>query len=219
MRRFLSLRGTSRPNLGPASPEPEKAPTPTPTPTPPSQPTQPAQLSQPRTPQPAILGASPQWFSPPTAIGRNRRRQQVIHEDGPEDDDERSTAPLVSEPAAPPPPPNLKVKRVDYFWSSWSKVWKYRNTSAKVRPDDVLKTVGNGTDDGNDPWQSFCFVVVRKIPQSGQEKEKEEPTFQIVVKSPYLLIALREVIQNIQGVSWTAEPLEVRLLAATFMSN
>ena len=147
----------------------------------------------------------------------NQRGEIVYHEDGPEED-EHSTAALV-EPAVPPPEPNLKVKRVDYFWSTWSKQWKYRNTSAKVRPDDALKAVGNGLDDGNDPWQGFCFVVVRKLPQPGDEKEKDEPTFQVVVKSPYLLMALKEVIQKVQGVSWTAEPLEVRLPPTALSSH
>ena len=198
MRRFLSLRGGSR--TGPAGSESEKGACPPPP-------------SQPGTAGSAMVPPSPPWFPPPPAgpfQSRNRRGDWVVHEDGPEDDgDEHSTAPLVSSPVAPPPPPNLKVKRVDYFWSGWSKTWKYRNTSAKVRPDDALKAVGNGVDDGNDPWQGFCFVVVRKLPQPGEEREKGEPTFQVVVKSAYLLIALREVVQKVQGVSWTAEPLEV----------
>ena len=159
-----------------------------------------------------VIPPKPQFFPAPARgayQSRNRRGEWVVHEEEPEDD-EQSTAPLVPASSAPPPPPNLKVKRVDYFWSTWSKQWKYRNTSAKVRPDDALKAVGNGLDDGNDPWQGFCFVVVRKLPQPGDEKEKDEPTFQVVVKSPYLLMALKEVIQKVQGVSWTAEPLEVR---------
>lgn len=137
----------------------------------------------------------------------NSRGQPIIHEDEPEDD-ENSTAALVA-PALPPPLPNLKVKRVDCFYSNWSKAWKYRNTSAKVRAD-ALQTVGNGTDGtGPDPWISYCFVVVRKIPQA-VDGEQREPTFQVVVKSPYLLIACKEVIGKVRGVSWTAEPLEVR---------
>ncbi|RDX52360.1 P-loop containing nucleoside triphosphate hydrolase protein [Lentinus brumalis] len=135
----------------------------------------------------------------------NRRGQLVVHEDGPEDDD-NSTAALVA-PSAPPPPPNLKVKRVDYFYSSWSKAWKYRNTSSKVKAD-VLQTIGNGDTNGVDPWQTYCFVVVRKLPQP-VDGEQGEPTFQVVVKSPYLLIALKDVIQKVQGISWTAEPLEL----------
>ena len=205
MRRFLSLRGGSRP--GPAGSESEKGAFPAP-------PSQPAAAGS------AMVPPSPPWFPPPPAgpfQSRNRRGDWVVHEDGPEDDgDEHSTAPLVSSPVAPPPPPNLKVKRVDYFWSGWSKTWKYRNTSAKVRPDDALKAVGNGVDDGNDPWQGFCFVVVRKLPQPGEEREKGEPTFQVVVKSAYLLIAMREVVQKVQGVSWTAEPLEVRTASCKF---
>ena len=108
----------------------------------------------------------------------------------------------------PLPLPNLKLKRVDCFYSKWSKAWKYRNTSAKVRAD-ALQTVGNGQDaNGNDPWAGYCFVVVRKIPQP-VDGEQGEPTYQVVVKSPYLLIACKEVIGKVQGVSWTAEPLEV----------
>ncbi|KAI1792767.1 P-loop containing nucleoside triphosphate hydrolase protein [Ganoderma leucocontextum] len=188
MRRFLSLRGTSRP----ARSESEKG-------------------APPHVPPPGVRAIPPSSpFIPVPLPGpyqsRNRRGEWIVHEDGPEDD-EQSTAPLVT-PSAPPPPPNLKVKRVDYFYSTWSRTWKYRNTAAKVRPDG-LKTVGNGGDDGNDPWQSFCFVVVRKLPQPGEDKDKDEPTYQVVVKSPYLLIALKDVIQKVPGVSWTAEPLEL----------
>ena len=56
---------------------------------------------------------------------------------------------------------NLKVKRVDYFWSTWSKAWKYKNTGSGVVAE-AMRPVGNGSD--NDPWQNFCFVVVRKFP-------------------------------------------------------
>ena len=154
---------------------------------------------------PSIPSIPPQFF--------NRRGQLVVHEDGPEDDD-HPTAALVT-PSAPPPPPNLKVKRVEYFYSSWSKAWKYRNTASKVKAD-VLQTIGNGDSSGVDPWVSYCFVVVRKIPQP-VDGEQGEPTFQVVVKSPYLLIALKDVIQKVQGISWTAEPLEVRSASAEIM--
>ncbi|KAI0752500.1 P-loop containing nucleoside triphosphate hydrolase protein [Daedaleopsis nitida] len=141
----------------------------------------------------------------PASPTYNRNGQLVVYEDGPEDDDQ-STAALVAA-AAPPPPPNFKVKRVDYFYSNWSKAWKYRNTSSKVKAD-ALQTIGNGDSNGNDPWQTYCFVVVRKLPQA-VDGEVGEPTFQVVVKSPYLLIACKDVIGKVQGVSWTAEPLEL----------
>ena len=176
-------------------------------------------IDNPSVPYPAPPLRQPSW-SPPPLPGQlwhshNSRGQPVVYEDGPEDD-EQSNAPLVM-PAAPPPPPNLKVKRVDYFYSSWGKTWKYRNTSAKVRPD-ALQTVGNGVDGGTDPWESFCFVVVRKLPQPGQDKDDDEETFRVVVKSRYLLIALKEVIGKVQGVSWTAEPLEVRIMQMALVS-
>lgn len=102
-------------------------------------------------------------------------------------------------------PPYLKIKRVDHFWSNWSKGWKYRNTGSSVIAEAV-RPVGNGTT--NDPWQNFCFVVVRKFPQQQNDLE-DEIKYKIVIKSPYLLKACKDVIGNVPGVSWTAEPLEV----------
>lgn len=105
-------------------------------------------------------------------------------------------------PSAPLPLPSLKVKRVDYYYSKWSKSWKYKNMGEKVTPE----TVPVGAVTGNDPWQSFCFVVVRSFPR---QQEDEEPTFQVIIKSPYLLQACKSIIQKIPGISWNAEPLQV----------
>ncbi|OCH86746.1 P-loop containing nucleoside triphosphate hydrolase protein [Obba rivulosa] len=120
------------------------------------------------------------------------------------EDETGSTAALVSAPAALPPP-TLKVKRVDHYWSNWSKAWKYRNTSSKVTPE--MMTAFGGSSDSSDPWLSFCFVVVRKMPQNMDEGQ--EPTFQIVVKSPYLVKACKDVIGDVPGLSWTQDPLQV----------
>ncbi|KAI0329766.1 P-loop containing nucleoside triphosphate hydrolase protein [Cubamyces sp. BRFM 1775] len=121
---------------------------------------------------------------------------------------------VAGEEAAALPPPNLKIKRVDNYWSNWSKGWKYRNTGSGVVAEAV-NPVGNGT--ANDPWQNFCFVVVRKLPQH-RDSDKEEIRFKVVIKSPYLLKACKDVIQRVPGVSWTAEPLELdpHLLLAFF---
>ncbi|KAI0672088.1 P-loop containing nucleoside triphosphate hydrolase protein [Trametes maxima] len=139
----------------------------------------------------------------------NRQGELVIY-DNAEDDEQNSTSALVAPSSSngnsSPPVANLKVKRVDNYYSTWSKAWKYRNSGSNINPEAIL-TVGNGSRDGNDPWQSYCFVVVRKIPKPGDEQG--EPTFQVVVKSPYLLQACKDVIKKVQGVSWTAEPLEL----------
>ncbi|RPD60635.1 P-loop containing nucleoside triphosphate hydrolase protein [Lentinus tigrinus ALCF2SS1-6] len=125
---------------------------------------------------------------------------------------------VAAQPQVPVPPPNLKIKRVDHYWSSWSKGWKYRNTGSSVVAEAV-RPVGNGTD--NDPWQNFCFVVVRKLPDP-RNADKPGPggdiKFQIVVKSPYLLKACKDVVGTVPGISWTAEPLELdpHLLLAFF---
>ncbi|THG95113.1 hypothetical protein EW026_g6481 [Hermanssonia centrifuga] len=115
-------------------------------------------------------------------------------------EDNASTTALMT-PPVPLSPPNLKVKRVDYYYSRWSKSWKYKNMGDRVTPEAAPIGV---TTAGNDPWQTFCFVVVRKLP-----RKDEEPTFQVVIKSPYLLQACKDVIQKIPGISWNAEPLQL----------
>lgn len=133
--------------------------------------------------------------------------EQVIY-DNAEDDEHPNVAPATtSVDATLPPHASFKIKRVDNYYSSWSKAWKFRNAGSSLIPE-VLTTVGNGARDGNDPWQEFCFVVVRKLPKSGDDGG--EPTYQVVVKSPYLLKACKDVIQKVQGVSWTDEPVEVQ---------
>ncbi|KAF9449629.1 P-loop containing nucleoside triphosphate hydrolase protein [Macrolepiota fuliginosa MF-IS2] len=99
-------------------------------------------------------------------------------------------------------PPSLKVKRVDYYYSWWTRSWKYRNTSAKVAVEGF--PVG-ASKDGNDPWKDFLFVVVRQIPR----QETAEITVKIVVKSPFILKACKDVIQSWPGISWNADPLEM----------
>lgn len=121
-------------------------------------------------------------------------------------DDDSSTANLMPQQHSPPEPPNLKVKRVDHYYSSWSKCWKYKNSGSAVIPEMRTNVNRNNT---NDPWQGYCFVVVRKLPKKSDAEIGAEPTFQIVIKSPYLLKACNYVMQDIPGVSWTAQPLEV----------
>ncbi|KAI0772989.1 P-loop containing nucleoside triphosphate hydrolase protein [Trametes elegans] len=129
-------------------------------------------------------------------------------DDGPSADGDSTT---LATPTIPLPP-NLKIKRVDNYWSSWSDSWKYRNTGSGVVAENV-RAVGNGP--SNDPWQNFCFVVVRKVPRRNEE---EEITYKIVIKSLYLRAACKDVIQQVPGISWTADPLELdpQILLAFF---
>ena len=50
--------------------------------------------------------------------------------------------------------------------------------------------------------------VVRTLPQT--EDTRAKPTFKVVIKSGYIRKACKEVIQTLPGVSWNADPLEVR---------
>ncbi|KAI9069058.1 P-loop containing nucleoside triphosphate hydrolase protein [Trametes sanguinea] len=108
------------------------------------------------------------------------------------------------------PPPNLKMKKVDHYWSNWSRAWKYKNTGSNIAAEAVRPVA-------NDPWQNVCSVVVRRFPHP-RDAEKEEIAYQIVIKSPYLLKICKDVIKQVPGVSWTAEPLELdpQLLLAFF---
>ncbi|KAJ6587644.1 P-loop containing nucleoside triphosphate hydrolase protein [Mycena vulgaris] len=101
----------------------------------------------------------------------------------------------------PLPPASSKIKRVDCYYSRWSKGWKYKNMNSKVTVE-TLPTLGGGN---TDPWKDYSFVVVRTIPQ----EEHRKPMFKIVVKSDYILKACKDVIQTWPGVSWNSEPLEL----------
>lgn len=103
-----------------------------------------------------------------------------------------ATAPVASTTA-----PTLEVKYVDYYRITQTRQWAYRDTGSLSRPATIPPD--------NDPWRSFCFVVICTIPI----KHGAEPTFHIVVKSPVLRAICRDVMQFIKGVSWSDEPLQV----------
>ncbi|KAF8892879.1 P-loop containing nucleoside triphosphate hydrolase protein [Infundibulicybe gibba] len=114
------------------------------------------------------------------------------------DTESKTTAVVRDDPL---PPVSLKVKRVDHYYSRWSKGWKYRNMNSRI----TVETIPILQAAANDQWKDCCFVIVRKIPR----QENIEPTFKLVVKSEYILKACKDVIKTWPGVSWNADPLEV----------
>ncbi|KAJ7766171.1 hypothetical protein B0H16DRAFT_1523250 [Mycena metata] len=116
-----------------------------------------------------------------------------------DDDSESKTSTIIRD--EPLPPASSKIKRVDYFYSRWSKGWKYKNMNSKVTVE-TLPILSSGH---NDPWKDYSFVIVRTIPQ----QENRQPTFKIVIKSEYILKACQDVIQTWPGVSWNSDPLEL----------
>lgn len=58
--------------------------------------------------------------------------------------------------------------------------------------------------DESDPWLGYCFVVIREILD-----DEKFPTFKFVIKSGYLIKACKEVMKDVQTVSWNADPGEV----------
>ncbi|CAA7269692.1 unnamed protein product [Cyclocybe aegerita] len=114
------------------------------------------------------------------------------------DDDAQSNVSTVVRDEALPVP-SLKVKRVDYYYSRWTRSWKYRNMSSKVVVE-TLPIMQSGT---NDTWKDFSFVIVRTV------RNNAEPEFKIVVKSEYILKICKDVIQSWPGISWNSDPLEM----------
>jgi len=133
------------------------------------------------------------------------RRASVIESEkdllGTDSTEQSTIASIASTVQGPLPAPNLKVKRVDHYYSKWSRRWKYQNSGSNVIPE--LRPIPS--DGKEDPWASFCFVVIRTLPQ----QEGKEITFKVVIKSPYLLKACKDVIQEIVGLSWNSIPLEL----------
>jgi hypothetical protein len=76
-----------------------------------------------------------------------------------------------------------------------------KNSGSNVIPE-LRPLPAEGKDD---PWATFCFIVIRTLAQ----QEDKEVTFKVVIKSPYLLKACKDVIQEITGLSWNSIPLEV----------
>ena len=67
----------------------------------------------------------------------------------------------------------------------------------------------------NEQWPGHCFVVIRTIPQKDEDKAKS-PQHKFHIKSPYLLKAIKDVMKEIEGISWITEPLEVRIQKLPF---
>ncbi|KAJ3792852.1 P-loop containing nucleoside triphosphate hydrolase protein [Lentinula aff. detonsa] len=118
-----------------------------------------------------------------------------------EKDTESTTSTVVYETATPP---SLKIKRVDHYYSRWYKAWRYKNTSSAITVESV-PLINRGE---NDPWKDYLFVIVRTLPESHGNGNKE-PTFKLVVKSEYILKACKDVIQSWPGISWNSDPLEI----------
>ncbi|KAJ7873513.1 hypothetical protein B0H14DRAFT_2719773 [Mycena olivaceomarginata] len=124
------------------------------------------------------------------------------HDD--ETDAKASTIPL--------PPASSKIKRVDYFYSRWREEWKYRDMNSWF----TVETLPGFESERNDPWKDYCFVVVRTIPRQERTGQPKLPTFEIVIKSEYLLKACQDVILTWPGVSWNTDP--VKLEPETFLT-
>ena len=110
---------------------------------------------------------------------------------------------------------SLEVKHVDHVYDTTTHTWKYEDTNLDA---DAQILRGGKKLNGSDVWQSFCFVIVRKIPPSGSSPGVEPKTV-ITVKSPHLRTACKNVIGDMPSFSWTVDPLEVGTSRAFFITD
>ncbi|KAF7362807.1 AAA domain-containing protein [Mycena venus] len=99
------------------------------------------------------------------------------------DDSESKTSTIAED--EPLPPALLKIKRLDYFYSRWSKGWKYRKINTNTT--DTLPVLPGAP---NDQWKDYGIVFVRTIPQ----QENLPPTFTIIIQCEYLYKVCQDAI-------------------------
>ncbi|KAJ7894836.1 P-loop containing nucleoside triphosphate hydrolase protein [Mycena olivaceomarginata] len=99
-----------------------------------------------------------------------------------DNDNESKVSTIVKD--EPLPPASTKIKRLDYYYSRWSKGWKYKNMNSKVTVETLPVLGGSGK-------RSLEGVQLRRRAAST------------------LLKACQDIIQTWPGVSWHADPLEL----------
>jgi hypothetical protein len=149
-------------------------------------------------------------------------------------DNESKVSTIVRE--EPLPVPSLKVKRVDHYYSRWTKSWKYRvqplpsvynfycslffrtqvprslwrpSPSCRAVPTTCGRTLVSCKLNSRTCLNYELKIIVIRIVRKIPKQENFEPTFKLVVKSEYILKACKDVIQSWPGISWNSDPLEV----------
>ncbi|KAF8632729.1 hypothetical protein AX15_001724 [Amanita polypyramis BW_CC] len=122
------------------------------------------------------------------------------------DDTSSRRSALVIVHAGSIPMPSFQVKRVDCYYSSWSKLWKYRNTNYKVAAEGRSpRTTVVPFPSIIDQWKDCALVLVRTIPIEKHLK----PTFKYIVNSLHIKTVCQDVIRSWPGIDWGSDPLEI----------
>ena len=102
----------------------------------------------------------------------------------------------------------MQFKTVDHCWNDRKQEWKYKDSDSDVLAE-LAQPVGGGTN--IDGWKDYGFVIVRKMPGPDFRTRTVDQTikFKIVVKDSHLVKACRRVIEEVPGLSWNSEPVEV----------
>ncbi|KAJ7934185.1 P-loop containing nucleoside triphosphate hydrolase protein [Mycena leptocephala] len=118
-----------------------------------------------------------------------------------EDSESKASTTEVGEDE-PLPPALLKTKSMDYFYSTWSRTWKYRKMSTKATAE-TLPVLSSANNFG--PWREYGLIsLVRTVPQD----KNSEPTFQIVINSEYIMRACQNVFPGWGGAHWHEDQVE-----------
>ncbi|KAF8996417.1 hypothetical protein BDQ17DRAFT_1284512 [Cyathus striatus] len=127
------------------------------------------------------------------------KEKQTDEDSGSNQESNGSTTVAREEPL---PIPSLKVKRLDYYYSRWTKGWKY-GYDARYITVETIPIINTGA---NDAWKEYSFVIVRTIPK----EPDHEPSFKIVIKSEYILKACKDIIETWPGISWNSDPVQLK---------
>ncbi|KAJ7140768.1 hypothetical protein C8R44DRAFT_761854 [Mycena epipterygia] len=100
----------------------------------------------------------------------------------------------------------LQIKRVDKIRLPDSGTWVVKNSEN----DAPASGPGHATDEYAE-WAQHAFIVRRKVEQ---ERGSDYPKMitQFLIRSDFLRRALREVMKDVQGISWTASILKYWIL-------
>lgn len=152
-----------------------------------------------------------------------------------DDDRESKTSTVLPPKDEPLPIPSLKVKRVDHYYSKWYKQWRYRVCSSSHSHSTVLTLSFCRTPAPRSPSRQspscavarttfgrssplcehhilhlmYSLLTLRSIIRRMPRNENLEATFKVIIKSPYLIEACKDVIKTWPGISWNSDPLEV----------
>ncbi|KAM6497590.1 P-loop containing nucleoside triphosphate hydrolase protein [Amanita muscaria] len=102
--------------------------------------------------------------------------------------------------------PTFQVKRVDFYYSSWTKSWKYRPMASTVSSDVLhASEVTVAVPPAIEQWKSYALVLVRVTPRD----RNSQAMLKYIINNPHVKSVCQDVIRSWPGINWDAETLEI----------